>query len=96
MGLLPLLRSAPRDLNVIVEVGGGPKGSPTASESANRIVPQLAKEGFHVYQIENTHDPLANRVGRVIDPSAINGECDLIFSRHDALAAVFSRAPDLP
>jgi len=89
-GLLPLLRIARRDMDIIVEVGGGPIGSPSAEESAGRIIPLLAREGFNVYKIENDYGASTYRLMkpptrplRVRDLSAITQECDLIFSRRD-------------
>jgi len=89
-GLLPLLRHARPDLMLVIEVGGGPKGSPRASESASRIIPLMLLEGFNVYQIENSYDPVSYgsskptaRPIQVLDYDKIVTECDLIFSRRD-------------
>jgi FkbM family methyltransferase len=90
MGLLPVIREAPQDVVLVVEVGGGPKGSPSASESAARIIPLLTREGFHTYRIENSYNPVSYRNGialarpkRVFRCQDITSECDLIFSRCD-------------
>lgn len=90
-GLLPLLRCARDDLELIVEAGGGPKGSPSASEFVHRTVPILSDAGFNVYKIENSYDPRAYRTTqaparphRVIDLNSVTAECDLVFSRRDA------------
>jgi FkbM family methyltransferase len=89
-GLLSLLHCAREDLELIVEVGGGPKGSPSTSEALNRIVPALSDAGFNVYKVENSYDPRAYRAAeaparprRVFDLNALSAECDLVFSRSD-------------
>lgn len=92
-GLLPLLPSTRADLEIIIEVGGGPKGSPAANESASAIIAALAAEGFHAYRIVNDYRPSAYistrayaRPVRVRSASDVSEECDLIFSRCDALS----------
>lgn len=88
-GLLPALATARSDLEIIVEVGGGPPGSPTATESAATLVPLLQAHGFHLYRILNDYG--ANSYvqnARPVRPQRIslrdvNQECDLVFSRQD-------------
>lgn len=90
-GLLPLLPTTRADLEIIIEVGGGPKGSPAATESASAIIAALAEHGFQAYRIVNDYQPSAYisarpyaRPLRVQSASDISEECDLIFSRCDA------------
>lgn len=90
-GLLPLLSIARSDLEIVMEVGGGPRGSPSAHQAAAAIVPTLTAKGFNVYRIANDYSPAAYtrsdspaRPERVRDPATITAECDLIFSRRNA------------
>lgn len=89
-GLLPLLCRSRRDLELVVEVGGGPPGSPSAAESAAAIALMLGPEGFHAYQLENDYHPESyprtgelRRPRRARDLASLVGECDLVFSRRD-------------
>lgn len=89
-GLLPLLASSRPDLEIIVEVGGGPRGSPNAHQSAQTIMATLGAHGFHAYHIDNDYRPSAY-IGarrytapvRVRSANNVAAECDLIFSRRD-------------
>ncbi|MBI3898087.1 MAG: FkbM family methyltransferase [Gammaproteobacteria bacterium] len=92
-GMLPLLPAARPELEIVIEVGGGPKGSPTAAESAMAIVPMLADEGFNVYRITNDYGAHAYararrpaRPQRIWNVEEISEECDLVFSRISAAA----------
>lgn len=91
LGLVPLLVHARADLEIVIEVGGGPKGSPSAAAAAGAIVPLLTAKGFHVYRL--TNDYLTSAYGRrrkwlrperVRNIASITEECDLVFSRLDA------------
>lgn len=91
-GLLRVLSMARKDLEIVIEVGGGPKGSPRAEESAAVIVPLFAEHGFNVYRLRNDYAPAAYvrthyaSPQRVRDAKSIREECDLVFSRRDAEA----------
>lgn len=87
-GLLPLLDRARADLEIVIEVGGGPAGSPTARQSAAAIIAPLARHGFHVYRILNDYQPMAYvrkdataRPISVRSAESVSQECDLVFSR---------------
>lgn len=90
-GLLPALSSCRADLEIVVEVGGGPAGSPTANQSAAAIIPAFAQHGFHPYRIVNDYRPAAYleqgvrpRPVRIKAVDDVREECDLVFSRRDA------------
>ncbi len=88
-GLLPALVETRRDLEIIVEIGGGPGASaPSATAAARQIIPLMAAFGFHVYHVTNDYSPHAYvRSRRSHRPSRVRTgvdtfqECDLIFSR---------------
>jgi FkbM family methyltransferase len=91
-GLLPLLAAGRHDLEIVTECGGGPRESPSAAESRAGIVEMLVKPGFNVYRIPNDYSPDAymrqnrtSRPARVLNPERIVDECDLVFSRRNAL-----------
>lgn len=89
LGLLPALVDARRDLEVIVEVGGGSgDGAPSAVEAADRIIPLMVSQGFNAYRIVNDYRPQAcvsparrARPRRLRSAASVTQECDLIFSR---------------
>jgi FkbM family methyltransferase len=90
-GLLPLLQASRPDLEIVVEVGGGPEAAPSAAQAAAAIVAMLTRHEFNVYTITNDYNPDAYlghvaplQPERVQDPGRIAVECDLIFSRRDA------------
>ena len=88
-GLLPVLAQARHDLEIIVEVGGGPGASaPSASSAAGEIIPLMKAMGFNVYRVANNYSPRYyaevssfSRPARLSGGLATLGECDLIFSR---------------
>jgi len=90
-GLVPMLPSCRDDVEIIVEVGGGPAGSPSANQSAAAIMAALSGQRFHAYKIVNDYRPAAyvrarrySAPTRVRSANEITEECDLIFSRRDA------------
>ena len=91
-GLLPLLPSLRDDAELVVEVGGGPRGA-RGPDTARAVIGMLCGHGFNVYRLENDYAPTAYRAGgacarprRVRDGGSVTGECDLVFSRRDAPA----------
>lgn len=88
-GLIPCLADAREDLELIVEVGGGPRGAPSAASSSGEIIASLEPWGFHTYYL-NGHARAAGWGGRSgprldrLRESRIERESDLVFSRADA------------
>ncbi|CAK6687713.1 hypothetical protein OGCDGJMD_00277 [Cyanobium usitatum str. Tous] len=88
-GLLPILDHARHDLEIVVEVGGGPGASaPSASSAAGEIIPLMKAMGFNVYRATNNYSPRFyaetssfSRPARLSAGLDTLGECDLIFSR---------------
>jgi FkbM family methyltransferase len=88
-GLLPILESCRKDLEIVLEVNGqaAPEGEKTAD-----IVRQLTDQGFHTYEIVNDYqeDPYLEAIGtpqrprRIHEDAEFDHEADLIFSRVDA------------
>lgn len=90
-GLLPCLGAMRDDLEIVVEIGGGPPGSPRASESFARIRAALASFGFHAYAVESDYGATSHAPGapwcrprRVAPDYVPPGEGDVVFSRRDA------------
>lgn len=90
-GLLPLLSMARCDLEIVVGIGGGPRGPSSAQAVAAAIVPVLTAKGFNVYRIVRDYrsDACAQsrvpaRPERVADPANTTAPCELIFSRRNA------------
>jgi FkbM family methyltransferase len=88
-GLLPCMSKTRHDLEIVVEVGGGPLGSPTAFESSSRIMDMFADMGFFAYALESNYLPEAylargrpGRPHRIREP--LQAEGDMILSRIDA------------
>jgi len=90
-GLLPGLANVRDDLELVVEVGGGPRSAPSAAASSAEIIARLEREGFHPYKV-NSHDvPVRSLRGeRAVPPlervraERVESESDLVFSRVDA------------
>lgn len=88
-GLLPILGSCRKDLEIVLEVNGQatPKGEKTAD-----IVRQFADQGFHTYEVVNDdqEDPYLKaikapqRPRRIHEGAEFDHEADLIFSRVNA------------
>lgn len=89
-GLLPALSMARPDLEIVVEVGGGPPGTRGASEAASEITSMLASRGFNAYSLARDSNlaAYARRTRpqpprRVWGAADIDGEADLVYSRRD-------------
>ena len=88
-GLLPLLRESRDDLELVVEVGGGPVGSPPPVEAARELMEMLLPQGFACFRLRNDYAARSYRrapkrnLERVPRSEHITFECDLIFSRRD-------------
>jgi FkbM family methyltransferase len=88
-GLLPILGSCRKDLEIVLEVNGqaNPEGENTAD-----IVRQLADQGFHTYEIVNDYRAgsyleaigTPQRPRRIHEDEEFDHQADLIFSRVDA------------
>ena len=88
-GLLPALSTCREDLELVLEVNGGPTPQ---GEKASDVVGLLREFGFNVYEVTNSYrlDSYPEAVDRPQRPQRIYGEidsdvsADLIFSRIDA------------
>ena len=88
-GLLPILGSCRRDLEIVMEVNG--QATPEGEKTAD-VVRQLTDQGFHTYEIVNDdhESPYLEAIGasrrprRIHEDGEFDHETDLIFSRVDA------------
>jgi len=88
-GLLPVLGSCRKDLEIVLEVNG--QATPEGEETSD-IVRQFAVHGFHAYEIVNDEkeDPYLKAVRspqrprRIHKDTELDHEAELIFSRIDA------------
>jgi FkbM family methyltransferase len=78
-GLAPRLAETSRELEIVVEMHPGDHSG---------LIKTLGQAGFHPYQLEIDYSPL--RYDRLREPprprrlrSAVDGECDVVFSRRD-------------
>jgi hypothetical protein len=76
------------DVEIVVEVGGGPRSAPACALQSAEIDRTLSAFEFHAYRIENSYYPefylryRSARPRRVRD--VVDRESNLIFSRVDA------------
>jgi FkbM family methyltransferase len=86
-GLLPILGSCRKDLEIVLECQASPEGENTAD-----IVRQFTDQGFHTYEIVNNYqaDSYLEAIGtpqrprRIDEDAKFDHQADLIFSRIDA------------
>jgi FkbM family methyltransferase len=91
-GLLPIVGSCRKDLEIVLEVNG--QATPEGEKAAD-IVRQLTDQGFHTYEImsdyQETHYLEAigtpQRPRRIHEGSEFDHQADLIFSRVDPLVS---------